>query len=96
MECLFDEPFGFELLVEGSDGIGNEVAVVGVEGSAGDGVVELALDGVDEGFGGGIEVHGCCWAFVMVCRLGLAGLVVVSGVEGAMRFKRGFMAGCGR
>ena len=73
MERLFDEPFGFELPVEGRDGIGNEVAVVGVEGGAGDGVFELALDGVDEGFGGGIEVHGCCWAFVMVCRVGWAG-----------------------
>ena len=58
MERLFDEPFGFELPVEGRDGIGNEVAVVGVEGSAGDGVFELALDGVDEGFGGRAEIHG--------------------------------------
>ena len=71
--CDLEQAFGFELPVEGRDGIGNEVAVVGIEGSAGDGVFELALDGVDEGFGGGIEVHGCCWAFVMACRLGWAG-----------------------
>ena len=56
------QPFGFELPVEGRDGIGNEVAVVGVEGSAGDGVFELTLDGSDQGFGGGAEVHGC-WCF---------------------------------
>ena len=71
--CDLEQAFGFELPVEGRDGIGNEVAVGGIEGGAGDGVFELALDGVDEGFGGGIEVHGCCWAFVMVCRLGWAG-----------------------
>ena len=63
--CLFlwglNQPFCFELLVEGSDGIGNEVAVVGVEGSAGDGVFELTLDGSDQGFGGGVEVHGLGW-----------------------------------
>ena len=71
--CDLEQAFGFELPVEGRDGIGNEVAVVGVEGSAGDGVFELALDGVDEGFGGGIEVHGCGWALVMVCRVSWAG-----------------------
>ena len=61
--CLFlwvlNQPFGFELLVEGSDGIGNEVAVVGVEGGAVDGVFELALNSSDQGFGGRSEVHGC-------------------------------------
>ena len=56
------QPLGFELLVEGSDGISNEVGIGGIEGSASDGIFELALDGVDEGFGGGIEVHGC-WCF---------------------------------
>ena len=47
--------------MEGRDGIGNEVGIGGIEGSAGDGVFELALDGVDEGFGGGAEVHDCWW-----------------------------------
>ena len=77
---------GFELLVEGSDGISNEVGISGVEGSAGDGIFELALDGSDQGFGGGAEVHGrgwglwglvgaagWYWAVVMACRLSWAG-----------------------
>ena len=55
------QPFGFELLVEGSDGISNEVGSGGIEGSAGDGVFELALNGSDQGFGGGAEVHDCWW-----------------------------------
>lgn len=53
------QPLGFELLMKGSDGIGNEVAISGIEGSAGDGVFELALNGSDQGFGGWAEVHGC-------------------------------------
>ena len=41
------QSFGFELLVEGSDGSSNEVGIGGIEGSAGDGVFELALNGSD-------------------------------------------------
>ena len=80
------QSFGFELLVEGSDGISNEVGIGGIEGSAGDGIFELALNGSDQGFGGGAEVHGRgwglwglvgtggrCWAVVMACRLSWAG-----------------------
>ena len=63
--CLFlwalKQTLGFELLVEGSDGSGYEVGIGGIEGSAGDGVFELALDGSDQGFGGWAEVHGCWW-----------------------------------
>ena len=72
--------------MEGSDGIGNEVGIGGIEGSAGDGIFELALDDSDQGFGGGVEVHGrgCglwgsvgsggwCWAVVMACRLSWCG-----------------------
>ena len=88
--CLFlwglNQPFGFELLVEGSDGSGNEVGIGGIEGSAGDGVFELALNGSDQGFGGRAEVHGkgsglwgpvgsgdWYWAVVMACRVSWAG-----------------------
>ena len=80
------QTLGFELLVEGSDGISNEVGIGGIEGSAGDGVFELALNGSDEGFGGRAEVHGqgsglwgavgfggWCWAVVMACRVSWAG-----------------------
>ena len=42
-----EEPFGFELLVESTDGIGDEVGIGGIEGSAGDGIFELALNGSD-------------------------------------------------
>ena len=73
--CLFlwvlNQPFGFELLVEGSYGSGDEVGIGGIEGSAGDGVFELSLNGSDQGFGGGAEVHGRGW--------GLWGLVVGAG-----------------
>ena len=55
------QPFGFELLVEGSYGSGNEVGIGGIEGSAGDGIFELTLNGSDQGFGGRAEVHGCWW-----------------------------------
>ena len=68
--CLFlwglKQPFGFELLVEGSDGISNEVGIGGIEGSAGDGIFGLALNGSDEGFGGRAEVHGSGWG-LLVC-----------------------------
>ena len=43
----------------GSERISNEVGIGGIEGSAGDGVFKLALNGSDEGFGGRAEVHGC-------------------------------------
>ena len=56
-----EEPFGVELLVESTDGSGDEVGIGGIEGSAGDGVFELALNGSDQGFGGRAEVHGCWW-----------------------------------
>ena len=88
--CLFlwdlNHPFGFELLVESTDGSGDEVGIGGIEGSAGDGVFELALNGSDQGFGGWAEVHGqgsglwgpvgfggWCWAVVMACRLSWCG-----------------------
>ena len=52
-----EQAFGFELLVEGSDGSTDEVGIAGIEGAAGDGVLELPLDGSDQGFGGWTEVH---------------------------------------
>ena len=44
--------------MEVSDGSTDEVGITGIEGGAGDGVLELPLDGSDQGFGGRTEVHG--------------------------------------
>ena len=57
----FNQPLGFELLVEGSDGISNEVGIGWIEGSAGDGIFELVLNGSYQCFGGRAEGHGCWW-----------------------------------
>ena len=43
--------------MEGSDGSTDEVGIAGIEGAAGDGVLELPLDGSDQGFGARTEVH---------------------------------------
>ena len=43
--------------MESTDGIGNEVGIGGIEGGAGDGVLEQPLDGSDQGFGARAEVH---------------------------------------